>query len=297
MKGGFRLVASASVLSIIIASNSPSEANGTLEAELAALRAEVQALRQEVHEAKTQAAAAAGKAASVEKAAGDRISDLKVKWKGAPELSSVDGNFKFKVRGRINADANFVDQDTGITGERDVNATRIRRARLGVQGTVWRDVDYILEVDFADNRVSLADAYMQYTGLPVGIRLGHFKTFNSLEEMYSANYITFMERAAYMQAFELGVRRVGVGAIYDENKHWTLAAGYFGANAGEIANDESSAFGLVLRWPQSTAKVGCCIWVPASDIAMPAFRALRLPTFQRPTRSSSAMRRRARTSV
>jgi hypothetical protein len=52
MKGGFKLVASASVLSIIIASNSPSEANGTLEAELAALRAEVQALRQEVHEAK-----------------------------------------------------------------------------------------------------------------------------------------------------------------------------------------------------------------------------------------------------
>jgi phosphate-selective porin OprO and OprP len=64
---------------------------------------------------------------------------------------------KFKVRGRIHTDANFVNQDTAITDERDVDATRIRRARLGVQGTVFNDIDYLLEVDFADNRVSLAD--------------------------------------------------------------------------------------------------------------------------------------------
>ena len=118
-----------------------------------------------------------------------------------------------------------MDQDTPITGVRDVDATRIRRARLGVQGTVWKDIDYILEADFAGNRVSLADAYMQYTGLPVDLRIGHFRTFNALEEMYSANNITFMERGAFMQAFGLGVRRVGAGGIYDENKHYTLAAG------------------------------------------------------------------------
>ena len=237
------MLAGASALSILTADTLPAVANESIENELAALRAEIQALRKEVNEAKAQAVAAVGKVASVEKAAGKGVPDLKVKWRGAPELSNADGNFKFKVRGRINTDANFVDQDTPITGVRDVEATRIRRARLGIQGTVWKDIDYILEADFAGNRVSLADAYMQYTGLPVDLRIGHFKTFNALEEMYSANFITFMERAAFMQAFELGVRRVGVGGIYDENKHWTLAAGYFGANAGEIANDESEAFG------------------------------------------------------
>jgi phosphate-selective porin OprO/OprP len=248
MKGGLAraakryLLAGASVLSILTVEIASAAANESIENELAALRAEVQALRKEINEAKAQAAAAS-KAASAEKVAGEGVPDLKVKWKGAPELSSADGNFKFKVRGRINADANFVDQDTPITAVRDVDATRIRRARLGVQGTVWKNIDYILEADFAGNRVSLADAYMQYTGLPVDLRIGHFKTFNALEEMYSANNITFMERAAFMQAFELGVRRVGAGGIYDENKHWTLAAGYFGANAGEISNDESEAFG------------------------------------------------------
>jgi phosphate-selective porin OprO and OprP len=236
------LLAGVSVLSLMLAGAAPAGANGSVAEELAALRAEVQALRREVNEAKAQAAAAA-KAASSDKTAGGDIPDLKVKWKGAPELSSTDGNFKFKFRGRVQTDANFVDQDTPITGARDVNATRIRRARLGVQGTVWKDIDYILEADFADNKVALADAYLQYTGLPADIRIGHFKTFNSLEEMYSTNYITFMERAAFMQAFELGVRRIGVGTIYDENKHWTLAAGYFGGPASEIANDESEAFG------------------------------------------------------
>ena len=33
--------------------------------------------------------------------AGGSDLDLKVKWKGAPELSSSDGKFKFKVRGRV----------------------------------------------------------------------------------------------------------------------------------------------------------------------------------------------------
>lgn len=237
------LLAGASVLSILTAGTAPATANESIEEELAALRAEVQALRKEVNEAKAQAAAAAGKAAPADKVAGDGVPDLKVKWRGAPELSSADGTFKFKVRGRIHADANFVDQDTPITAVRDVDATRIRRARLGVQGTVWKDIDYILEADFAGNRISLADAYMQYTGLPMDLRIGHFKTFNGLEEIESSNNITFMERAAFMQAFELGVRRVGAGGVYDENKHWTLAAGYFGANAGEISNDESEAFG------------------------------------------------------
>src|SRR5690606_37103052 len=67
--------------------------------------------------------------------------DLKVKWRGAPELSSKDGNFKMKVRGRIHTDYNAINQDRGITGSPSVSAIGLRRARLGVQGTVWGDVD------------------------------------------------------------------------------------------------------------------------------------------------------------
>ena len=129
----------------------------------------------------------------------------------------------------MHADANFADQDRAVTGRPDIDATTIRRARLGAHGTVFKDIDYIVDVDFANNNVSLSDAYLQYTGWPLGIRIGHFKTFNSLEELTSSNYITFMERAAFTRAFGLGVRRVGVGAIYDKNEYYTLSAGYYDA--------------------------------------------------------------------
>ncbi|MGV1014134.1 MAG: OprO/OprP family phosphate-selective porin, partial [Methyloceanibacter sp.] len=175
-----------------------------------------------------------------------------VRWRGAPEFSSKDGKFKAKIRGRLHIDGNYVDQGDGAIGAsaagvptiaKDIAATRFRRARLGIQGTVFWDVDYILEADFAEDNVVLTDAYVQYSGFPVKARVGQFKTFNALEEMTSSNYITFMERSSMSNAFELGVRRIGAGAIYDENKHFTLAAGYFGANSGVVQNIESEAFG------------------------------------------------------
>ncbi|WP_045365566.1 OprO/OprP family phosphate-selective porin [Methyloceanibacter caenitepidi] len=152
--------------------------------------------------------------------------DLKVKWKGAPELSSSDGKFKFKVRGRLNVDYNGIDQDEAITGDPDVSAVELRRARIGVEGVVFSDVGYKFEIDFAGDGASVKDAYIEYSGLPFDITVGNFKPYNSLEEMMSANYLTFMERAAFIEAFGLD-RLIGAGLSYDQNKHWTLSAGVF----------------------------------------------------------------------
>ena len=51
------------------------------------MQATIQALQKQVQDAKAQAAAATTAAAN----AGKSDLDLKVKWKGAPELSSEDG--------------------------------------------------------------------------------------------------------------------------------------------------------------------------------------------------------------
>ena len=142
------------------------------------MQATIQALQKQVQDAKAQAAAANVAASS----AGSDI-DLKVKWKGAPELSSADGKFKMKVRGRLEVDYNKVDQDTFTTGFPDVSATELRRARLGVEGILWYDWKYVLEVDFANDAVRMKDAYLQYQGWkvwdnPLLFRIGNFKTFN-----------------------------------------------------------------------------------------------------------------------
>ncbi|HML91066.1 porin [Methyloceanibacter sp.] len=189
-----------------------------LEAQMRTMQVQMKELQRQVQEAKSAAASAQSRSSE--------NLDLKVKWKGAPELSSSDGKFKFKVRGRLNVDYNGIDQDEQVTGDPDVSAVELRRARIGVEGVVFYDVAYKFEVDFAGDGTSVKDAYLQYTGLPVNITVGNFKPYNSLEEMMSANYLTFMERAAFVEAFDLD-RLIGAGLSYDQNKHWTLAAGIF----------------------------------------------------------------------
>jgi len=204
-----------SVLAMTLASSFSAHADGIhrVEADLEAMQAQIRELQREVEATK--------KAAKSD-------NDLKVKWKGAPELSSRDGNFKMKLRGRLHTDYNAINQDRAITGSPSVSALELRRARLGVQGTLWGDVDYIVEADFANDSVSMKDAFFKYTGWGkhFAVQFGNFKTFNSLEHLTSANYIEFLERASFVEAFGLD-RQLGAAAIWAD-KHYTLSAGIFG---------------------------------------------------------------------
>ncbi|MGH6793051.1 MAG: OprO/OprP family phosphate-selective porin [Methyloceanibacter sp.] len=199
-----------------------------LEAAMRAMQAQMQELQRQVAEAK--AAAAAAKSAAASGGGGDDL-DLKVKWKGAPELSSKDGKFKMKVRGRFQADYVAADQDFSITGRPDVNAAEIRRARLGVEGVVFYTVEYKFEADFANDGVSVKDAYLEYTGLAdgLGLRFGNFKTFNTLNDMTSSRFITMMERAAFVEAWGFD-RQIGAGAVFAKD-HFSIAGGIFGPPA------------------------------------------------------------------
>ncbi len=198
-----------------------------IQAEMEAMRAEMKALRKQVQDAQAQASAATTAAAS----SGKSDLDLKVKWKGAPELSSEDGKFKMKVRGRVEVDYNKANQDTRITSFPDVSGTELRRARLGVEGVIYYDWKYILEADFANDAVRLRDAYLEYQGFkiaddPLLLRVGNFKTFNTFEEETSANYLDTMERAAFISAWNID-RQIGFGTMYYA-EHFGLAGGVFG---------------------------------------------------------------------
>jgi phosphate-selective porin OprO/OprP len=232
------LLAGAGVIGIFAADWTSANAASTaeLEAALKAMQAQMAILQKQVEEAKAQAAAAQTAAAN----AGGSDLDLKVKWKGAPELSSSDGKFKFKVRGRIMTDYDNIDQDFNITGRPDVSAVELRRARLGVEGVVWYDVKYKFEVDFADNEVAIKDAYLAYAGLKpkdwgIGeIRFGNQYVYNSLEEITSSRFITFLERPAYQEAFFLD-RQIGA-AILAGGEHWSFQTGIYGAPVAEVTD-------------------------------------------------------------
>jgi phosphate-selective porin OprO and OprP len=199
-----------------------------LQAEIEAMRAEMKALRKEVQDARAQASAATSAAAE---AGGKSDLDLKVKWKGAPELSSADGKFKMKVRGRVEVDYNKANQNTRITSFPDVSGTELRRARLGVEGVIYYDWKYLFEFDLANDAIRVRDAYLEYQGFkisedPLLLRVGNFKTFNTFEEETSANYLDTMERAAFISAWNID-RQIGFGTMYYAD-HFGLAGGVFG---------------------------------------------------------------------
>ena len=226
MTGGLRdrsrySLAGVSALAVL-AMGTPVDAqdNQAIQAQIKALQSQINSLQRQVEQANVAAAAA-------QKSSGDDL-DLKVKWRGAPEFSSADGNFKMKLRGRLHADWNSINQDESITGRPNVDAFEIRRARLGIEGVVWGDVKYIVEADFANDAVSLKDAYLEYTGLfeDFGLRFGNFKTFNSFDQLNSSNYRTFQETPSFVEADTID-RQIGAAALYTK-KHYTLAAGIFG---------------------------------------------------------------------
>jgi len=166
-----------------------------------------------------------------------KSADLKVKWKGAPELSSKDGRFKMKIRGRIYTDYGNVSvkdaSGVSIAGEK-VDATEFRTARLGVEGVVFKDVKYKFEADLTGGGSEIKDAYLEWKLKPLSLKIGQFKTPNSLEEQTSSRYITFMERGSFTDAFSLA-RQIGIAVGYAADD-MTFTAGLF---QGDFENGDS----------------------------------------------------------
>lgn len=166
--------------------------------------------------------------------------DLEVRWSPFPTVRSKDGRFEATVRGRVQADYNYIDAEDGDVEE--TTASELRRARIGVDGKAWSDIAYRLEVDFADNEVDVTDAFVSYRGFEdTRLTVGQFKTPNSLEELTSSRHITFLERAAFTDAFGLN-RRLGLGGEY-RGGSYGLQAGVFQQNVDSSDEDEGFAAG------------------------------------------------------
>jgi phosphate-selective porin OprO/OprP len=105
-----------------------------------------------------------------------------------------------------------------------------------MEGIVFYDVKYLLEVDFANDETRVRDAYLQYQGVkiadtPLYFRIGNFKTPNSFENITSELFIDTLERSAFINAWELD-RHVGFMTAYWSD-HFGLAAGIFGEGGSQ----------------------------------------------------------------
>ncbi|PHZ85709.1 OprO/OprP family phosphate-selective porin [Paremcibacter congregatus] len=224
-----KAITATALTTIFLAATATAQAAGTVENEISDLRKKLEEL-----EAKLEKQS--------EKSSG---SPVKVKWEPAPSISSPDGKFEMNLRGRIYVDTAWINDQQD---NENTQATEFRTARLGIEGKAWKDVKYKFEADFAGNEVDVKDAYIQWKG-PLAVKVGQFKTPNSLEEQTSSRYITFMERASFTDAFSLA-RQIGLG-LGTSGKDYTVNVGIFrGANATDDEDEGLTFAGRVTYGPK-----------------------------------------------
>ena len=177
-----------------------------LQAKIELLQAQVEALQEALEGVKTQQVKAVPS------------------WKGAPEFADKEAGFTFKPRGRIQYDAGYIgnpddDPNGGLITRNLGFNTRVRRIRLGAEGTIPGGFGYKFEMDFANGAVGFGDAIITYapSGKPYSFTIGNHETLNGLEQITSSRFTSFMERAAFDDAF-VNTRRIGLSARLREQR-------------------------------------------------------------------------------
>lgn len=173
-----------------------------------------------------------------------------IAWDGAPRISSpadprnpAAGSWSFKPRGRLQVDVAGVNAPDSIPGNSLGIATEFRRAYIGFDGTIPGNFGYRVEADLANSSVELTDLYLTYKpGPTLTLTLGQHKPFQSMEDMTSDLFSSFMERAAFNSGFGFE-RRVGFSAAY-AGKELLVQAGVFSDNAADLNADSNNSYSL-----------------------------------------------------
>ena len=225
--------------------------------ETAALRAQIEELQAQIQamaarldqmeaEADVTAAPVAVTAPAPAATPAPAASAPEIAFAGAPEIEA-DGGWSFKPFGRFNIDAGTVSFPDGL-GRSEGFGSRMRRARLGVEGTVPGGFGYKMEVDFADGSAEMTDGYVTYQDDNLEITLGQHNNLQSMEELTSSRWSSFIERASFTDAFGFQ-RRMGLSADYSAGDV-ILQAGVFTDNAGELPNGNWSLDGRAVYVPK-----------------------------------------------
>ena len=143
-----------------------------------------------------------------------------------------DQEIALEIGGKIQNDWHFSFFSADIEdafGDPD-NRIFIRRASLSTAGTLYKFVDFKLDIDFAGGDVAFNDAYLRLRRLPYLGRftVGKFKTPFGLEFLTSSRFVTFQEHSLMSDAFTIG-RELGVmlqHTAWDQRLTWALALTY-----------------------------------------------------------------------
>ncbi len=222
----------------------------TLRAQIDALEAQIAAMSARLDQMDAEAAAPQAIPAHVAPAstapAPAADSNIEITFNGAPEIEA-EGGWSFKPFGRLNMDAGTVSLPDGL-GRVEGFGSEMRRARLGMEGDIPGGFGYKIEVEFAGGSTTFTDAYLTYGDGGLTITAGQHNNFQSMEEVTSSRWSTFVERAAFTDAFGFE-RRLGVSAQYAAGDV-IVQAGAFSDNSDDLPNNNWSIDGRAVYAPK-----------------------------------------------
>ena len=106
---------------------------------------------------------------------------------------SADTNFVLALHGVLQLDGREFFHDHSIKGN---DTFLLRRARPILQGTVFRDFDFLFVPDFGGGTVQIVDAYLNYRFRPeLQLEGGKFKSPVGLEHLQADSWTLFNERS------------------------------------------------------------------------------------------------------
>ncbi len=219
-----------------------------MRAEMARMAARIETLEGELEQTEATIDAVAQTAAQAAQVAAARQPEdsTSINFKGAPEIKGEDG-WSFKPRGRLQYDAGITNVPDA-TGRSEGFGSEARRARLGVSGNMPGGFGYKFEVDFAGSDVAVADALISYKAGDAKISVGQFNNYQSLEELTSSLHTSFIERAAFTDAFGFE-RRVGAGVEF-KSDNVLVQTGIFTDNMDDLSNQNWGADGRIVVMPK-----------------------------------------------
>lgn len=184
---------------------------------------------------------------------------------GRPTITTSDGNFRVAFRGVFQYDAAHYEQDdpaavdnrrADVANASDLSSGgNFRRARIGIDGTVFHDWNFALWYEMGGSGVEAAQlnqAYIEYAGwkpwetaAPLRFRIGAWATPVNLEDATSNTEGLFLERPAIAElerSISGGDGRTGVG-VFANGDRWYWSSVLTGAVVGNSSEfDEQTGY-------------------------------------------------------
>lgn len=276
-----RLQAMQQQLDAMRAQISAIQAPGQQDAQIAAMRQQLDAMAAQLADMKTSQETVSTDIATLKQPpAGSAVTPTLSN--GKPGFATADGRFTANIKAILMLDAGKYFQKDNLpasVNNRDLNeGANFRRARIGVDGKLFRDFDYSFIYEFGgsgqEDPGRLYEAAVTYTALkPFRIKVGAFEPNIGLAAAVSTSQMPLMERPApaeIARSVAAGDSRValqvsGNGVLGADDTgiatRWFASTAYTG---NVIATGSSAASATVQPFDEQTGWIGRVAFAPYS---------------------------------